>query len=146
MIDVVEVDAIATHDLRRRVLRTGTPSTDPVFAGDDDPGGVHLAARDGDVVVGVASLLPRATPWRAGWRAVQLRGMAVEPSRQGEGIGRTLFDAVIAQARARDMRVLWANARTSALAFYEAAGMATVGDQFTTAATGLPHRVVILDL
>jgi GNAT superfamily N-acetyltransferase len=146
MIEVVEIPSVATHDLRLRVLRTGTPSTDPVFAGDDDADALHFGARDGDALVGVASLRPEPTPWRAGLSAVQLRGMAVEPSRQGEGIGQRLLDAVIARARAGGFGVLWANARTSALAFYSSAGMTAVGDEFTPAATGLPHRVVVLDL
>ena len=43
---VVELTAEATHDLRRRVLRTGTPRTDVVFADDDAPTTVHLGLVD----------------------------------------------------------------------------------------------------
>ena len=38
---------------------------------------------------------------------------------------------------------MWANARDTALAFYEQAGFETVGDGFITPDTALPHHLVI---
>ena len=147
-LSVIAITVDATYDLRRRVLRTGTPSTDPSFTGDDAPGVRHFGAFDDGIgtVIGVVSSMPRATPWRDGAVAVQLRGMAVEPSRQGEGIGRALLDAVMADARRTGASVVWANARVSALTFYTASGMMPVGEVFVPAETALPHRVVVLDL
>ena len=146
MIEVVLVTTEATYDLRRRVLRSGTPSADPSFRDDADPATVHMAVRDGEAVVAVATVIPCPTPWREGTVTRQLRGMAVEPARQGEGLGRLLLDAIIARARSEGASVLWANARVSALPFYEAAGMTPIGDVFVPAETGLAHRVVVLDL
>jgi GNAT superfamily N-acetyltransferase len=136
-----------THDLRRRVLRAGTPSADVTFADDDDPATVHLTARDADGrVVGIASLAPRSCPVRSSVAAVQLRGMAVEPELQGAGVGRAVLDAAVEHAHACGAAVLWANARDTAAGFYTRAGFEVAGDGFVTTDTGLPHHVVVLDL
>jgi GNAT superfamily N-acetyltransferase len=141
-----EITAADTHDLRRRVLRTGTPSTAVSFPYDDLPGVVHLGGLLDDRLVVIATLLPRSTPWRPEQRAVQLRGMAVEPALQGSGVGRRLLDAAVERLRAEGTTVLWANARDSALGFYERLGMHVLGDGFVSGETALPHHVVVLDL
>jgi hypothetical protein len=41
---------------------------------------------------------------------------------------------------------VWANARDSALGFYERAGFTVAGDGFVTDDTRLPHHAVVLDL
>ena len=55
----VAIDAVLP--VRLRVLREGTPSDDPTFAGDDDPATVHLAAVVDGEVVAVSTWLRR--PW-----------------------------------------------------------------------------------
>jgi GNAT superfamily N-acetyltransferase len=112
---------------------------------DSLPGAFHLAVRADDTVVAAASFAPVATPHRPGTRAWQLRGMAVEPTRQRRGYGVALLDAAVSRLRAAGAQVLWASARDSALEFYERFGMQVVGDGYV-AALGLPHHVVILDL
>jgi len=147
-LSIVAITVDATYDLRRRLLRTGTPSTDPSFPGDDAPGVRHYGALDDNTsaLVGVVTSMPKATPWRDGAVAVQLRGMAVEPDRQGQGIGRALLDALVTDARHAGASVVWANARVSALTFYTAAGMVAVGEVFVPTETALAHRLVLLDL
>jgi GNAT superfamily N-acetyltransferase len=145
-LQIYTIDAAATHALRRRVLRAGDAHAEVRFPRDLDPGAFHLAAQRGDAVVGVASVAFAPTHWRPGRRAAQLRGMAVEPTEQGAGVGRALLDAVVERLQARGVEVLWANARDSALGFYEREGMTVVGEGFVTADTGLPHHTVVLDL
>ena len=54
---------------------------------------VHIGAFDGEVVVGCASVFPEAHEDEPlAWR---LRGMAVDPSRQGQGIGRLVLEAAV---------------------------------------------------
>ena len=77
---VVELRAADTHDLRRRVLRDGTPSDDVVFAGDDDPTTVHLGLADrAGTCVAVSTWAPRPFPTGAD-RAV--RGAAAGHGRR----------------------------------------------------------------
>ncbi len=139
---VVELTAEATHDLRRRVLRTGTPSTDVVFADDDAPTTVHLGLVDEQgTVIAISSWAWRPFPADpSGGRAVQLRGMAVDPARQRSGAGAILLDAGVERARADGAEQVWANARDSALGFYAAHGFEIVGAGYLDHTTAIPHH------
>ena len=129
---VVEVQLEATFDLRRRVLRAHAPDAPVSNPQDAVPGAFHLAVLDGGTVVAVGSFSP------TGEGAVRLRGMAVEPSRQSEGLGGLLLDTAVDRlAGAGDVTLLWANARLPALAFYERHGFVAVGDVFDE--IGIPH-------
>ncbi|MDP9072347.1 MAG: GNAT family N-acetyltransferase [Actinomycetota bacterium] len=142
---VVDIDAGETHALRRRVLRDDRPDADVDYPGDHVPGAFHLGlVNDDESLIGVATLSPEPTPHRAGRRALRLRGMAVEPSRQGAGGGGLLLDAAVERARREGYQVVWANGRDTALRFYQARGWQVVGEGFVT--IDLPHHVILLDL
>jgi GNAT superfamily N-acetyltransferase len=103
---------------------------------------------DGDgTVVGIATFLERECPGRPGVHpARQLRGMAVAPGRQGEGLGAALLAAGVARCRADGAAVLWAHARLGAVPWYEAHGLTAEGEEYVYGVMGLPHRLVVLDL
>jgi thiamine transport system ATP-binding protein len=146
-IRVVRVGAPETHELRRKVLRAGTPSDRVQLPGDEDVGTAHLAAVDAaGRVVGVATLVDAPCEPRPGAPARQLRGMAVDPAWQGRGVGRMLLDGLAELARAEGAEVLWANARDTALGFYLRGGFIVAGEGFVTTDTALPHHRVVLDL
>ena len=145
MVRVVEIGAAATHDLRRRVLRDHLPGSDVETPDDHRPGTVHLGVVDDDGrVLAIATVFPEPTPHRPGGRAARLRGMAVDPDRQGERLGSLLLQALVDRARREGYEALWANGRDGALPFYVRAGWQVVGEGF--ASVGLPHHVVVLDL
>lgn len=131
--------------LRRAVLRPGFP----VEASDypQDAGSVHVGAWDDDRLVGCATVF--ADPWPGppavpdAWR---LRGMAVEPDRQGTGIGAMVLAEAVAAARAAGAPLLWANGRSTAIGFYQRLGWRVAGREFTASDTGLPHFPIALDL
>jgi GNAT superfamily N-acetyltransferase len=143
---IEQIEGRETHDLRRRVLRDGRPDAEVVWAEDDWPGAFHLAVRPapGEVPVAVATLFPDPTPLRPGREAWHLRGMAVEPGLQGQGHGRELIAAARHALVERGAEVLWANARDSALGFYQRLGFSVSGDGFLL--RDQPHHVVVLDL
>ena len=124
------------------MLRTGTPSTDVVFADDDAPTTVHLGLVDEQgTVIAISSWAWRPFPADpSGGRAVQLRGMAVDPARQRSGAGAILLDAGVERARADGAEHVWANARDSALGFYAAHGFEIVGDGYLDRTTAIPHH------
>ncbi len=133
--------------LRMAVLRDGTPSRDPRYAEDDHDTTLHLVARDADgVIVATSSWLPRPFPPEPDTSAVQLRGMAVDKTLQGRGVGASLLAVGIERARGFGAVNVWARARDSALAFYERNGMTVVGDAFTDEATGMSHHLVVVRL
>lgn len=145
MLRVVDLEAPATHDLRRRVLRAHLPGAGVDFPEDALAGTFHLGVADeSGAVVAIATLAPEPTPHRPGASALRLRGMAVEPDRQGAGVGALLLHAVVERARAAGHQVLWANGRDGALGFYQRHGWSVEGEGFTS--VGLPHHVVVLDL
>jgi len=143
---VVEVAATDTHDLRRRVLRDDSPTAALEFDGDDEPTSFHLAIERDDVIVAVSSWMQRALPDDPRDTDVQLRGMASEPALQGQGIGATLLRAGLDRAHHRGATRVWARARCTAVAFYVANGFDVVGDEFVDGTTGLPHRIVVVDV
>jgi GNAT superfamily N-acetyltransferase len=143
---VTEVPAESTYDLRRRVLRDGRHDVDITFPEDARVGTFHLAVTDGDQVVAVGSFNPSPTALRPGVDAYQLRGMAVDGTRQGCGVGRMLLRAAEERLRAAGINVAWANARDSALGFYEKLGWRAQGVGFQHGYRNMPHHVVVRDL
>jgi predicted GNAT family N-acyltransferase len=142
---VQEVAAEVTYELRRAVLRPG--GGDVVWAGDEDPATFHLAARTADgSVVGVVRFSPAPCPWRADARAPwQLRGMATDPAVRGSGAGRALVVAGTAAVAARGGDLVWCDARTAAVGFYELMGFTVVSEPFDKPGIG-PHLGMLKDL
>ena len=138
-----EISPADTHDLRRRVLRAGDPDAAVDWVGDDEADTFHLGIRDGaGGVIAISTWLRRADPVDPAARATQLRGMATDPDHAGSGLGARLLDVGIERCRRRGDTVVWANARVTALGFYERAGFTVVGTVFETADTGLSHQIV----
>jgi predicted N-acetyltransferase YhbS len=141
------VEGTATRALRRAVLRPSWPA-DSAMHGDDNPDAVHLAAVDEDgTVVGAVLVLPRPYPLRPDvGDAWQLRGMATAPERQRQGIGGQLVGAVLDELRRRGARLVWCDARTSAVEFYRRHGFTAEGAEFLHAETRIPHYRMWLDV
>lgn len=131
-----------THDLRRRVLRDGRADASVTWLGDDDPDTMHLGIVQERELIAISTWLTSDGHDDGTPRAIQLRGMATEPALVGRGLGGRLLRAGIERAVERGAELVWANARISALGFYEQAGFTPVGDVFTIPDVGLPHRRV----
>ena len=131
--------------LRRAVLRPGYPDAASDYA--EDAQAVHVGAWDDALLVGCATVFadpwPGPPPEPTAWR---LRGMAVEPGRQGTGVGALVLAEGVAAARAAGAPMMWANARSTALGFYERLGWRVAGEEFHASDTGLPHYPIVLDL
>lgn len=133
------VEAAVVRPLRRAVLRPGSPDEELVYAGDDDPDAGHVAAYIGDEVAGIASVTRQpydgvATAWR-------LRGMATAPAARGTGLGALLLAACVDHVAEHGGTLLWCNARTPALGFYERFGFEAAGEEFDIPGIG-PHYVM----
>jgi len=116
-------------------------------AGDTDDLTCHLFAVDaaGDGV-GVVSFTPHRCPSRPGVRAVYLWGMAVRPDAQHAGHGTRLVRAVLQDAQETAAAVVWADARLTAVPFYQRLGAVTEGPVLVDDITGLPDQRVVFDL
>lgn len=141
------MDGAVTTELRRAILRPGWPAGARMH-GDEAPDAVHLAARAADgTVVGAAVLLPAAYPARpdapAAW---QLRGMATAAAVRGSGVGARIVGEAVRQVRARGGRLLWCQARESAISFYARNGFVGEGELFDHPETGIVHRLMYREL
>ncbi|HWC34479.1 MAG TPA: GNAT family N-acetyltransferase [Mycobacteriales bacterium] len=128
--------------LRMAVLRPDQPVVPAEY--DERPDTRHVAALAGGAVVGCASVFP--SPYDGEPRAWQLRGMAVAPGRQGTGIGARVLLGAIDVARASGAPLLWANARVTALGFYERLGFEVVGEEYLYGPAKLPHKIIRMRL
>ena len=137
---VVELSAEETHPLRLAVLRFDTPTKVVEFPEDHWPGAVHLGLRVGDELVATSTWVPRPHKDEPG---VQLRGMATSRAVQGAGYGGVLLEAGCARMQADGARLVWANARDAALAFYLRHGFVVDGEGFIDANTQLPHHQIV---
>ncbi|MCW2961781.1 MAG: family N-acetyltransferase [Thermoleophilia bacterium] len=135
------IDATATYDLRHRVLRPDAPMEDVQFDGDELATTHHMGAFRGDALIAIATVYREARPDSDGDDEWRLRGMAAEPAARGTGAGRAALDAIEAHARAEGGRLLWCNARTPAIGFYERAGWIVLGEEFEIPSAG-PHYVM----
>ena len=68
--------------------------------------------------------------------------MAVDAAWQRRGIGREILRAVESIAADRGIRILWANARKSALDFYTANGWTVASEEFDIPLVG-PHFKIV---
>ena len=72
--------------------------------------------------------------------------MAVLDDVQGRGVGRHLVAEGVRRARDAGAAEVWANARDTALSFYEQCGFVVEGDGFVTPDTALPHHRIRMTL
>jgi GNAT superfamily N-acetyltransferase len=141
---IVDLAAADTHDLRRRILRNGTPSTDVVWDGDDDPTTFHLGVAADGRIVSVSTWIERRYPDRPAATGFQLRGMATEPDRRGTGVSTELLHEGVRRCQDRGATIVWARARCAALSFYERHGFTPIGPVYTDLTTGLDHRDILV--
>ncbi len=125
--------------LRASVLRAHRPVFESIYPEDSLSTTFHVLAQLGYAQVGCCTgllanqpLCPQAT--------YQLRGMAVHPGFQGQGIGACLLERFEVEARQRGATMVWCNARVSAQPFYARQGWVAVGDIFES--VELPHIVM----
>lgn len=132
--------------LRHRVLRQGMPIEAARFEGDDISHtrhvAAHLAGTEGGLSnpVCCASFMLNAYNEAPAW---QLRGMATEAKLQGLGLGAQLLAWAERELRVHPgypprARMLWCNARESAVKFYEKNGWKLVPGVFDIPTAG-PH-------
>lgn len=127
--------------LRHEVLIVGTNRTSDEFAGDHEPTTHHFGAFiDNGRCIACASFMRQPIDDHPAW---QLRGMATAPPWRNCGIGAALMDFALSElARTGDIRLVWANARTSAVDFYLHHGWQTITDPFMIPGVGMHYRII----
>jgi N-acetylglutamate synthase-like GNAT family acetyltransferase len=106
-------------DLRYRILREplGLPKGSEQDDSDHEPTSRHLVWMEDGEAVGCLQLQASPEPGIA-----RLRYMAVDPSVEGQGIGRQLIELFFELAREEDYHLITLHARENAVPFYKACG------------------------
>jgi predicted GNAT family N-acyltransferase len=142
VIETRPVTAEEVRPIRRRVLRAGLPSANVEFEGDDALDTLHLGGFLDGVLVAVATVVRRPPPGEASApRAWQVRGMATEPEARGRGIGGELLDRCVVHVERSRGDLIWCNARTRAVPFYERHGFVAEGATFDVPDLGAHLRM-----
>jgi hypothetical protein len=118
-------------ELRRRVLRwpLGLEFTEAEVAAEADQ--VHFADLEVGNAIACLTMVPQGDD-------VKMRQVAVDPSRQGEGKGRTIVEFAEDWAREQGFQRIILHARESAVPFYLAMSYLVSGEPFEE--VGIPHR------
>ena len=139
------VPAKDLFELRRRVLRGDDPGSSGQDPRDDEATTLHFAGFLDDRVVASASFFSARPPINPDLVSYQLRYMAIDFDVQGRGYGAVLVDSALTELRAQGAQQVWANARDSALGFYQSTGWSTlVGSEHVSIETQLPHTVIFM--
>jgi GNAT superfamily N-acetyltransferase len=145
MVEIRLITLEQTQALRGEVLRGGR--TEALASPRDDlPETFHLGAVavDGQIVA-TSTYFPAVCSYHPDVaNAYQLRWMAVAPGHRGEGIGASILARALELLQERNVPLLWANSRDTALQFYLKNGFSTIpGSGFGHEVHGMPHTVVM---
>lgn len=120
---VLRINASDTYQIRQQVL---IPNHDPKkvkFENDDDDDiSFHLGAFVESKLVSVASFFYDRNTLFKDQHQYQLRGMATLPEFQSRGLSSELLNMAFPIIKQNFCTLLWCNARTSAVGYYEKVG------------------------
>ena len=122
--------------LRQRVIIAGTNRDSPYFPGDDAADTRHAGVFSEQNCIACATALVSHWEDAPAW---QLRGMAVAPENQRQGLGHRLLAFLECELpRILPASGIWCNARETAVPFYLKAGFQVMSDRFHIEGVG-PH-------
>lgn len=139
--EVKQIDARDTYPLRHKILRPNQTIEDCQYPGDEDDGSFHLGAYVDEKLVSVASFYIDRYEKIEDEFQYRLRGMATEPEHRGKGYSLALLNTAIPLIEKNNIHVLWCNARSGALGFYQKVGFEVISDEFEIEGIG-PHFVM----
>lgn len=120
---VLRISAIDTYPIRQQVLVTDHDIKKVKFENDeDDDISFHLGAFKNSQLVSVASFYYERNPIFEDQHQYQLRGMATLPEFQGQGLSSELLNVAFPIIKQNFCTLLWCNARTTAIGFYQKVG------------------------
>ncbi|WP_447635090.1 GNAT family N-acetyltransferase [Flavobacterium microcysteis] len=133
---IKEIPALETFSVRQPVLRPGKSIESCHFEGDNLESTKHFGLFSNEKLAGIASLFEHPTPFLKEKSQFQLRGMAVLPEFQKQGLGEALVKHAENDALERGGKIIWFNAREIAVAFYKKLGYEIIGEPFDIADIG----------
>lgn len=137
-----EISPKDTLELRQRILRPHQTMEDCVYPGDEDSTTFHLGAFENGNLMGIVSIYQRNHDSIDGQKGFQIRAMAAEKGVRGKGLARALLTYAERKIRSLYGDYIWANARVSALGFYDKLDYSVIGEPFNVDDIGM-HNLII---
>ena len=119
MLKIKNIKASETWDLRHRVMASNRPFDSIKLPKDEQ--GLHFGLFHEEKLISVISLFTEND-------SAQFRKFATEISEQGKGYGSILLNHIIEESMKNNVKILWCNARMTALGFYEKFGFEPVSE------------------
>ncbi|NSL90418.1 1-(5-phosphoribosyl)-5-[(5-phosphoribosylamino)methylideneamino]imidazole-4-carboxamide isomerase [Chitinophaga sp. Mgbs1] len=119
--NIRRISADETLPLRRDVMYPDRQLTEVKVDHDED--GLHYGVFEGGQLVTVVSLF-------LGREEAQFRKLATATAAQGKGFGKAVLAHLSDICRKENVKLLWCNARETAVSFYERLGYRIKGDYF----------------
>ncbi len=139
---IEKVDVSVIFEFRHELLRKGLALEESKYPNDHETISGHFACFDQNSnVIGCASLLFEPYKNIPDQKAFRLRGMAVAPQMRRAKIGKNLLEHCIEYAKNKNVQIIWCNARTPAVPFYENSGFIKVGSEYELPKIG-PHYLM----
>ena len=125
-----------TYAVRNLVLRPGLPVESCIFPGDGLPDTKHFGVYDDKALAGIISLFKNSSPQFTDTNQYQVRGMAVLPAYQKQGLGEKLVRHAEAYVESLGGGLVWFNAREVATGFYIKTGYQLIDSPFDIPGVG----------
>ncbi|PZX93770.1 GNAT family N-acetyltransferase [Flavobacterium aquariorum] len=142
MQNIEKITDLETYSVRHAVLRKGKPIETCQFEGDGLPSTYHFGYFLNNDLVGIISIFKNNNSIFAANNQYQIRGMAVLELHQNKGIGESLVKHCEVYCKKMQSDLIWFNARTAAVGFYEKSGYTTVGTAFEISDVGEHYLMV----
>ncbi|MFC7774332.1 GNAT family N-acetyltransferase [Flavobacterium sp. GCM10027622] len=136
MIETKTIPSELTYIVRQPVLRPGKPIESCHFEGDDLHTTIHFGLYKDSVLVGVVSVFEAKNNHFESETQYQVRGMAILDSEQQKGYGNFLMAEVEKLAKNNKVKIIWFNARESAVNFYKKLDYQIFGTAFDVVGIG----------
>jgi len=130
MITIKEISSKETFIVRQPVLRSGKPIESCIFEGDDLETTHHFGLFDNENLIGIISLFQKINTIFAEQNQAQIRGMAVLDTHQKMGFGEALVKHCETYCNENKVDLIWFNARTAAVGFYQKMNYQPLGEAF----------------
>ncbi len=140
---VKQIESKDTYYIRNEVLRPGLPVETCYFDGDKEDSTFHLGAFIDDKLCSIASFyLNNSKEFQEEFQ-FQLRGMATLKTHRGNGLSSALLKTAFPLIKQNHVKLLWCNARTEAVGFYQKVGFQIKGEEFHIEGVGAHYLMFI---
>lgn len=139
MKEIRKISSIDTFLVRHPILREGKPIESCQFDGDDFETTTHFGLFIDKNLIGVISVFKNNNVIFNFENQFQIRGMAILNNFQRKGFGDELVKHSEEFVKSQFGKLIWFNARESAVPFYEKLGYTKIGEPFFIADIGIHH-------